>query len=117
MANLSTHVLDMSTGCPAAHIRIDLYRITSSVREHLKRMTANADGRTTEPLLAGERIESGVYELVFQAGQYYRDSGQTLSEPAFLDEVVVRFGIANEEGRYHVPLLLSPYGYSTYRGS
>lgn len=110
MARLSTHVLDTSTGTPAAGIRIDLHRrngalITSAV--------TNADGRTEQPLLSGETLEPGVYELTFHAGDYFRAG----VSPPFLDEVVIRFGIADPRGNYHVPLLLSPYGYSTYRGS
>jgi 5-hydroxyisourate hydrolase len=77
----------------------------------------NADGRTDVPLLTGDRIEPGVYELTFHAGAYFRRTGTVLSDPPFLDQVVIRFGIADPAGLYHVPLLLSPYGYSTYRGS
>jgi 5-hydroxyisourate hydrolase len=77
----------------------------------------NADGRTTAPLLAGDRIEPGVYELTFRAGDYFRAAGLSLAEPAFLDEVVVRVGLADPSGNYHVPLLISPYAYSTYRGT
>jgi len=113
MAQLSTHVLDTSRGQPAANLRIDLYR----AGKLLKTVTTNADGRTAEPLLSGDHLPAGIYELVFHAGDYFRGLGDGLPDPPFLDEVVVRFGIADETGRYHVPLLLSPYGYSTYRGS
>lgn len=79
--------------------------------------TTNADGRTDEPLLSGERLETGVYELTFHAGDYYRGIGVDLTDPPFLNEVVIRFGVADPLGNYHIPLLISPYGYSTYRGS
>jgi 5-hydroxyisourate hydrolase len=116
-ARLSTHVLDTSRGMPAAGLVIDLHRLRSGHREAVASTVTNADGRTDAPLLAGERLESGIYELVFHAGAYFRGSGVTLDDPAFLDEVVIRFGIAAGRDNYHVPLLLSPYGYSTYRGS
>ncbi len=117
MARLSTHVLDTASGRAAAGIRIALYRCSSSERSHLRNAITNADGRTDEPLLSGDRIEAGIYELVFSAGDYLRGSGIALPDPAFLDEIVIRFGIADSAANYHVPLLLSPYGYSTYRGS
>jgi 5-hydroxyisourate hydrolase len=77
----------------------------------------NADGRTGEPLLSGDRLDTGIYELTFHAGDYFRAAGLDLTDPPFLDDVVVRFGLADAAGDYHVPLLLGPYGYSTYRGS
>ena len=117
MARLSTHVLDTSQGRPAAGIAVNLYRIAGAGREHCAGAVTNRDGRTDEPLLSGDQIPIGVYELVFAAGAYLRQQGVVLPDPAFLDEVVVRFGIAEPTGNYHVPLLLSPYGYSTYRGS
>jgi 5-hydroxyisourate hydrolase len=116
MARLSTHVLDTTKGKPAAGLKIDLYKIDSS-RQQIKTVLTNNDGRTDEALLSGDTIPVGIYELVFHAGDYLRASGISLSEPAFLDEVVIRFGIAEATGHYHVPLLLSPFGYSTYRGS
>jgi len=96
---------------------VTLYRIAGAQREHCVSAVTNRDGRTDEPLLSSDRIPAGVYELVFAAGAYLRRQGVTLPEPAFLDEVVIRFGVADETGNYHVPLLFSPYGYSTYRGS
>jgi 5-hydroxyisourate hydrolase len=117
MGRLSTHVLDTSRGAPAAGVVVELHRLRGSTREAVASAVTNADGRTDAPLLAGDRLETGVYELLFHAGAYFRGAGVTLDTPAFLDEVVIRFGIADERGHYHVPLLLSPYGYSTYRGS
>jgi 5-hydroxyisourate hydrolase len=116
MARLSTHVLDTTKGKPAADLKIELYQINEA-RQHLKTVTTNQDGRTDEPLLSGDTIPTGTYELIFYAGDYLRATGVLLTEPAFLDQVVIRFGIAEASGHYHVPLLLSPYGYSTYRGS
>jgi 5-hydroxyisourate hydrolase len=118
MARLSTHVLDTSRGAPAAGVAIDLHRCNSNgVRTRLKSAATNADGRTDEPLLSGAELDAGTYELIFHAGDYFRVLGLTLPEPPFLDEIVIRFGISDPGGNYHVPLLLSPYGYSTYRGS
>lgn len=113
---LTTHVLDTAHGSPGNDIQIDLYRIDAE-RIWLKTVRTNDDGRCDEPLLAGETFVAGVYELVFSAGDYYRKRGIELPTPAFLDEIVLRFGIADEAEHYHVPLLLSPYSYSTYRGS
>jgi 5-hydroxyisourate hydrolase len=117
VAKLSTHVLDVSRGAPAPNLVIDLHVLRGGERRHLKTVATNQDGRTDEALLSGERIEPGVYELTFHASDYFRRMGVELSDPPFLDEVVVRFGIANAAGNYHVPLLLAPYSYSTYRGS
>lgn len=117
MGRLTTHVLDTAHGAPGAGMRIDVYRIDDGERRQLKSLTTNADGRADEPVLAGEALAAGQYELVFHAGAYFRDRGVALPEPAFLDDVVVRFGIASPGDHYHVPLLVSPYGYSTYRGS
>lgn len=117
MAQLSTHILDTSRGTPAGGVKIDLYLINGDQRTHIKTTVSNSDGRTDGPLLSGETITTGVYELVFQAGEYLRQLGSELSEPPFLDAIVIRFGIADPCGKYHVPLLLSPFGYSTYRGS
>jgi 5-hydroxyisourate hydrolase len=113
MARLSTHVLDTSRGVPAAKIAIDLYCGGS----HLKSVATNADGRTDEPLISAPELIPGRYELVFHTGDYFRGLQIPLSEPPFLDEIAIRFGISDPLGNYHVPLLLSPYGYSTYRGS
>jgi 5-hydroxyisourate hydrolase len=117
MARLSTHVLDTSRGTPAAGVRIELHVVENGERRRVAVATTNADGRTDAPLLSGERLETGVYELTFHAGDYYRSTGTPLTEPPFLDAVVIRVGLADPAGNYHVPLLLAPYGYSTYRGS
>ena len=114
---LTTHVLDTTSGQPGAGLAVELFCIEGKVRRLLARLTTNADGRTPEPLLAGADLERGTYELVFHVGGYFRARGVALSEPAFLDQVPVRFGIADPARHYHVPLLVSPYGYSTYRGS
>jgi 5-hydroxyisourate hydrolase len=117
MARISTHVLDTARGRPAAGVRIGLYRIGATGREHCGSAVTNADGRTGEPLLLGDRIVAGIYELAFDAGVYLRETGQALTEPPFLGRIVVRFGVSEETGDYHVPLLVAPHGYSTYRGS
>jgi 5-hydroxyisourate hydrolase len=113
---LTTHVLDTATGKPAAGLSIQLFRLSGDSRTLLKTAVTNDDGRCDAPLLAGEEFRTGEYELVFAAGDYLRRQGTDLPEPAFLDRVPIRFGMA-EAVHYHVPLLVSPYGYSTYRGS
>jgi len=113
MARISTHVLDTSRGEPARGVAIDLHFCEKLV----KTAVTNMDGRTDQPLVSADRLETGVYELTFHAGDYFRATGVAVTAPPFLDEVVVRFGVADPNGNYHVPLLLSPYGYSTYRGS
>lgn len=118
MTGLTTHVLDTSSGKPAEGLAIDLYRIEGENRARIKSVTTNADGRVDGgPILIGETFVAGTYELVFHAGDYLRASGITLADPAFLDVIPIRFGISDIAAHYHVPLLISPYGYSTYRGS
>lgn len=116
MARLTTHVLDTARGRPAAGLVIELYEFGEE-RRFLTSLATDDDGRSPRPLLDGAALQPGVYELVFHAGDYFRELGLDLTEPPFLDRVVVRFGISSAEEHYHVPLLLSPYGYSTYRGS
>ena len=113
---LTTHVLDTARGCPAAGLAIDLYRITGETREHIRSLTTNADGRTDSQILPADEFEIGAYELVFHAGAYLDATGTPPESPRFLDVVPIRFGMS-EAAHYHVPLLLSPFGYSTYRGS
>ena len=113
---LTTHVLDTARGLPAAGLRIVLCRLDGGQRRQVAEAVTNADGRTDAPILPRERFATGCYELVFHAGDYLRATGQAGAEPLFLDLVPIRFGMA-EAAHYHVPLLLSPYGYSTYRGS
>ena len=115
MGRLTTHVLDTALGRPAAGLAIDLYRLGAK-EEHVLSVKTNADGRVDRPLLEGAAFTAGVYELRFRAGDYLRALSR-LTDPPFLDVVPIRFGIASAEEHYHVPLLLSPYGYSTYRGS
>jgi 5-hydroxyisourate hydrolase len=116
MTRLTTHVLDIARGRPCAGLTVELYAFAEERRFLTSQMT-DADGRCPRPLLEGEAMRPGVYELVFHAGEYFRAAGVELSDPPFLDRVVVRFGIAAADQHHHVPLLLSPYGYSTYRGS
>jgi 5-hydroxyisourate hydrolase len=110
---LSTHVLDTANGRPAARLNIQLWRIEGNQRLLLKEAVTNQDGRTDTPLLSGNELKLGVYELVFHVGPYFSD----ITEGAFLQEVPVRFRIVNSEENYHVPLLVSPWSYTTYRGS
>ena len=117
MARFSTHVLDTSRGKPGDGIPVELHLVADGRRELLATATTNADGRTDAPLLAVEHLEVGIYELTFRTRDYFIRAGVALTQPAFLDEIVIRVGIADSSGHYHVPLLLSPYGYSVYRGS
>lgn len=114
---LTTHVLDTARGVPAAGVGIAIYRVSGEAREKIAETVTNADGRTDAPILPKEAFATGTYELVFFAGDYLRATGQAGDEPLFLDQVPIRFGMADPEAHYHVPLLLSPFGYSTYRGS
>jgi 5-hydroxyisourate hydrolase len=113
---LTTHVLDTAHGAPAAGMEVGLYRLEGDERRLLKTVTTNADGRTDEPLLPQGELERGVYELVFDAGAYFAGEPD-IPDPPFLGRVPIRFGIADPEAHYHVPLLASPWSYGTYRGS
>ena len=121
---LTTHVLDTARGCPASGLEIELYRIDGERRTRLRALTTNADGRTDNPILPEDVFETGIFELVFHAGPYLertsgaldRDEEGASRQFHFLDVIPIRFGMA-EATHYHVPLLLSPFGYSTYRGS
>lgn len=116
MGKLTTHVLDTALGRPAAGIGIDLFRIEGDKRTKIASFITNSDGRVDTPILAGDAFQTGAYELLFHAGTYLDQTGQTLPEPKFLDEIPLRFGIS-DDSHYHVPLLLSAFGYATYRGS
>ena len=124
MSKLTTHVLDLVNGCPGSGIRIQLYRLEQTPsgeatreRSLVASNSTNADGRCDRPLLEGEAFMSGVYEIEFFAGDYFKSQGMEQAQPGFLDHIIIRFGISDPEQHYHVPLLLSHYGYSTYRGS
>lgn len=117
MGKLSTHVLDTVHGIPAQDVGIDLYRISGDKRTLIKQTRTNDDGRCDSPLMEGENLSAGTYELIFHAGDYFARRGINLPEPRFVDRVIIRFGIANPQENYHVPLLVSPWSWSTYRGS
>jgi 5-hydroxyisourate hydrolase len=117
MGHLSTHVLDTAHGCPAAGMAVTLQRIVAGVPTTLKQITLNADGRADGPLLAADQMAPGHYRLLFATAPYFRARGVALPEPPFIDVVQLDFGIADAGAAYHVPLLVSPYSYSTYRGS
>jgi 5-hydroxyisourate hydrolase len=114
---LTTHVLDTALGQPARGLQVELFRIDGPERRLVNSVRTNGDGRCDEPLLAGPSLARGIYELNFHVGEYLRQRGTALPAPAFLDEVPIRFGIHDEAGHYHVPLLVSPFGFTTYRGS
>jgi 5-hydroxyisourate hydrolase len=117
MGNLTTHVLDTANGCPAAGMAVSLYRLDGAAPTLLKQITLNHDGRADAPLLADATFVPGRYRLVFGVAAYFRALGTTLADPPFLDEVPLDFGLAVVGQHYHVPLLASPFAYSTYRGS
>lgn len=121
MGRLTTHILDIMSGRPAAGVTIELFQLDGDSdgagRNLLARAITNADGRCEKPLLEGEVFRAGTYELVFHVGEYFARAGAAVTEPPFLGAVPVRFSLADADSHYHVPLLVSPYGYSTYRGS
>ncbi len=114
---LTTHVLDTARGVPAPGIKIALYRVSGNSHRKIAETVTNEDGRTDAPILPVEDFKTGTYELIFFAGDYLRATGQDGDDPLFLDQIPIRFGMSDADAHYHVPLLLSPYGYSTYRGS
>ncbi|MCB1972149.1 MAG: hydroxyisourate hydrolase [Geminicoccaceae bacterium] len=114
---LTTHILDTARGCPASGMHVDLFRIEGAERSHITSVVTNHDGRLDKPLLDGASMARGTYELVFHVGHYLKICDVDLTDPPFLDDVPLRFGIADPDRHYHVPLLVSPYGYTTYRGS
>jgi 5-hydroxyisourate hydrolase len=117
MGKLSTHVLDTTQGKPGAGLHIELYAVDGGQRTLLRQAVTNADGRCDAPLLAGDDLRAGRYELVFAAGDYFAAQGLTLPEPRFVDRVTIAFGVADASQNYHVPLVVTPWSYSTYRGS
>jgi 5-hydroxyisourate hydrolase len=116
MGQLTTHVLDTSVGLPAAGIRIELHELATTGPEFLLDTVTGPDGRCPAPLLTGNAFRNGRYALTFHVAEYFRGRGVALPVPAFLDDVVVRIGIAHPAEHYHVPLLISPWSYSVYRG-
>ncbi len=114
---LTTHVLDTANGCPAAGMTIELWKLGDQGYAKVSSQVTNADGRTENPLLMSETMAVGSYELLFMAGEYFSQKADTLPDPPFLDVIPIRFGIADAAAHYHVPLLASPWSYSTYRGS
>ena len=117
MGRLTTHVLDTAHGCPGAGMTLRLYADERAGPVLLSEAETNADGRCDEPLLTGERLRAGRYRIDFEVGAYFRGRGLAQAEPAFLETVSVRFAIADAQAHTHVPLLVSPFSYSTYRGS
>ncbi|MEW9673130.1 hydroxyisourate hydrolase [Ammoniphilus sp. 3BR4] len=117
MKGLTTHILDLTHGHPASEVVIELYRLEGAARHLLNTAATNADGRLDQPLLVLRDMRSGEYELLFYIGDYYRKKGLSLPDPPFLDKVSVRIGIHDSSSHYHVPLLVSPWGYQVYRGS
>jgi len=117
MGRLTTHVLDTAHGVPGRGVALNLYRIVDNSRKLLHSAQTNADGRCEQPLLDGAALQSGVYELDFAVGAYFAALGVAQSQPPFLDVVTLRFGVADAAAHYHVPLVVTPWSYSTYRGS
>jgi 5-hydroxyisourate hydrolase len=117
MGRLTTHVLDIAHGRPGKSVAVSLHKIVNESRKPLLSTTTNADGRCDAPLLEGEALQPGVYELDFAVGAYFGALGVAQTQPPFLDIVTLRFGVADASQHYHVPLVVSPWSYSTYRGS
>lgn len=117
MGKLTTHVLDTAHGLPGANLKVELFALNGDARRAIKTILTNSDGRADAPLLEGADFEAGEYELIFHAGDYFAALGVKVPEPRFVDRVSLRFGIADSSAHYHVPLLVSPWAYSTYRGS
>ena len=116
MTKLTTHVLDVYSGKPGKGIKVDLYFIDKSEKKKLKSVVLNNDGRSEQPLIENDEFKTGKYELIFFVGDYFKEITKN-KDLKFLDDVVIRFGISNNKEHYHVPLLVSPWSYSTYRGS
>tara|TARA_B100000579_G_scaffold404921_1_gene390143 strand:- start:281 stop:631 length:351 start_codon:yes stop_codon:yes gene_type:complete len=116
MTKLTTHVLDVYSGKPGGGIKVEVYSIKNNKKEKLNSLILNKDGRSDKPLIEGSTFQEGQYEIIFFVGEYFKKITKTSNIP-FLDDVVIRFGISNSKEHYHVPLLVSPWSYSTYRGS
>jgi hydroxyisourate hydrolase len=118
LAGVTTHVLDVTSGWPAQGVRVELYELADgSERKFVADVTTNADGRTDKPLMSADQARAGRFELIFHAGDYFRRRRSELADPPFLDLIPIRFGVADPQAHYHVPLIVSPWSYSTYRGS
>lgn len=117
MKGLTTHILDLTHGTPASNVTVELFRLEGSEKKLVNTAITNSDGRLDEPLLPLNSMQTGEYELLFYMGDYFREKGLQLPEPAFLHKVSVRIGIDSSSPHYHVPLLVSPWGYQVYRGS
>jgi hydroxyisourate hydrolase len=118
LAGVTTHVLDVTRGQPAEGIRVELYELADGPdRTLIADVVTNADGRTDRPLMSADQARAGRFELVFHAGDYFRGRGTGIADPPFLDVIPIRFGLADPQAHYHVPLIVSPWSYSTYRGS
>ncbi|MCW8334183.1 hydroxyisourate hydrolase [Vibrio sp. SCSIO 43135] len=117
MGKLTTHVLDTMAGLPGSEIKVELFRYDGEQYQPVTTVVTNFDGRTDAPLLEGNDFKAGKYQLVFHVADYFKGKGVKLDDVAFLDDVVIRFGLNDEDSHYHVPLLVSPYSFSTYRGS
>jgi 5-hydroxyisourate hydrolase len=117
MGRLTTHVLDTARGLPAAGVKIEFSVLDGKSWKAIKTVLTNADGRTDEPLMTSDAMQVGQYQLLFHMGDYFRQSGVALANPLFVDRIPLQFGIADSNAHYHVPLLASPWAYSTYRGS
>jgi hydroxyisourate hydrolase len=118
LAGVTTHVLDVTSGWPAEGVRVELYEFADGPeRKLVADVATNADGRTDKPLMSADQARAGRFELIFHAGDYFRRRRSELADPPFLDVIPIRFGLANPQAHYHVPLIVSPWSYSTYRGS
>lgn len=117
MGRLTTHVLDTAHGKPGRDVKVSLYKIVDNLKVSLASTKTNADGRCDQPLLEGAALQPGVYELDFDVGAYFNGLGVAQTQPPFLDVVTLRFGVADASQHYHVPLVVTPWSYSTYRGS
>jgi len=117
MGFLTTHILDTANGCPAANVQIELYKVENGKIEHIVNLMTNEDGRCDGKILEGDSFALGIYELHFHVGDYFRAKGLDLSAPNFLELVPIRFSVSKVDEHYHVPLLVSPFSYTTYRGS